>query len=133
MSHQSQSAIRECTGAPSSMSLRMSALMLLGLLPLLCVAVSADAAGSCADFNLTAEGMVDAESMLNASEATNVTACCALCTLDPACVAFTFQVRQKSCRMTSWPRSTSSSVRVALRATARPCPTTVRTSPSTRF
>jgi hypothetical protein len=57
----------------------------------------------CTDFTLTEEGMVDAESMLNASAAADVTACCALCTLDPACVAFTFQVHRQSCRMTSWP------------------------------
>jgi hypothetical protein len=61
------------------------------------------ASSSCADFTLTGKGMVDSESMLNATSAADVAVCCTLCTQDPACVAFTFQIHEKSCRMTSRP------------------------------
>ena len=63
---------------------------------------AAATASGCGDFTLSSNGMVDGPSMLKAVNATDVTACCRICTSTEQCVAFTF-TEAKSCRMTSWP------------------------------
>jgi len=69
-------------------------------------AAPASATSTCPGYAIanSTTGLVDSGSMLKAAACSGPAECCALCTAEPKCVAFTFRAGTKdACRMTSFP------------------------------